>query len=211
MAEDNYCDQTDSDQAGMTPSRLESLADAIFAFAMTLLALSINVPEGGIGDIGEFFRSQYRNFLTAFISFLVLAFFWQIFSQSFHHIRKTDPAIILLTVLMLFFVIIVPFSTSLMNDYSDSVTAEIFFNGNLLILISLMALAWTYATGRDMLTLSPDSEHIRRSSKIIRLLPAIPLAATLISFITPGWSALIYLLVPAWMFLPLFRKKDTPG
>lgn len=206
MTEDNY---SDSDQTGMTPNRLESLADAIFAFAMTLLVLSINVPEGGVGDIGQFIGSQYRNLLTAFISFSLLAFFWLTFSQAFHHIRKTDSVMLVLTIFMLFFVIVVPFFTTLMNDYPDSVTAEIFFNGNLLILTCMMALIWIYVTRRGMLTESATSKHIILASRAIKLLPTIPLAATILSLMTPGWSAMVYLLIPALIFLPLLRGRKS--
>jgi len=197
-------------ETGMTPRRLESLADAVFAFAMTILVLSINMPEAGnIGNISDFLMSQSQNFLNFFLSFFLLALYWMGYSQQFHHVRKTDGIVLMLSVFILMFVVMVPFSTSLMNDYSRNITAEFFFNGNLLVLTSLLTLNWAYLDRKDMLSESLAPEHIARVTRRSLFMPLIPLTALILAFIIPGWSSLVYLLIPILSFRSSRSSRKT--
>lgn len=195
--------------SGMKPGRLESLSDAIFAFSMTLLILSINLPEAGkYDDVLEFLRFQSPEFRNFFLSFLLLAFFWIVFSQQFNHIRHTDGLLLVITVLTLLFVIMVPLSTTLMNDYSNDRVAETFFSGNLLLLTSLMMLNWIYAARREYLTDS-DRLHIRRVGRQMTVLPLVPLVALLLALVAPGWSTLVYLAIPVMLMVSSIRGEAT--
>lgn len=190
----------------MKPGRLESLSDAIFAFSMTLLILSINLPEAGkYDDVLEFLRYQSPEFRNFLLSFLLLAFFWVLFSQQFNHIRRTDGLLLAITVLILLFVIMVPLSTTLMNDYSNDRVAETFFNGNLFLLTTLMMLNWIYSAKRDLLT-DGDRLHIRRVGRQMAVLPLVPLVALLIALVAPGWSTLVYLSIPVMLIVSSIRR-----
>jgi uncharacterized membrane protein len=187
---------------GMTPARLETLADGIFAIAMTLLVLSINLPGIGKINVGAFLLGQYQNFWSFALSFLLLAFFWLNHSQQFHHIKKTNAVLLLLNILILLFVALIPFSTSLINDQPRDLIAEVFFNSNMLILSSLLALNWWYAYKKQLIEVSGNREHLAQVSKKGFYVPAICLLALLLGFVFRGWSTLVYLLIPLTMFWP---------
>ena len=130
----------------MTPRRLESLADGIFAFAMTLLVLSINLPDPAKNiNVGVFLSGQYNNFWNFALSFLLLAIFWLSNSQQYHHIKKADSVTLWANIFVLMFVVLIPFSASMMNDYTSNMVAEVFFNSNILIITSLLAFNWWYS------------------------------------------------------------------
>ncbi len=187
----------------MTPRRLESLADGIFAFAMTLLVLSINLPERSkVADVGAYLLNQGGNFWNFALSFLLLALFWLNHSQQYHHIKKTDALTLWLNILMLLFVVLIPFSTSLMNDYPSDMVAEIFFNSNMLILSSLLTINWGYAYRKGFIEVEGSAEHLARVSRRGLLTPAVSLAALLAAFFVPGWSTLVYLLIPLFSVFP---------
>jgi len=191
-----------SKSTGMTPHRLESLADGIFAFAMTLLVLSINLPEIGKHlSVGNYLVSQYGNFWNFALSFILLAVFWLNHSQQFHHIKKTDAATLWLNILVLLFVVLIPFSTSLMNDYPDDLVAEIFFNSNMFVLSAIMAFNWWYSYKKGYIEVEGIEEHLAQVSIKGLALPAVALFATLLAFIAPGWSTLTYLFIPVLNFL----------
>lgn len=186
----------------MHPHRLESLTDGIFAFAMTLLVLSINLPDPKQHlDVGLYLFSQVQNFWAFALSFLLLTFFWLNYSQQYHHIQKTNSITVLINIFILLFVVLMPGSTSLMNDYPNNVAAEVFFSGNFLILSLLLLFNWHYCLKKQFLDLT-NSSHIILTTKNISLLPAVPLLALILAFITPGWSTLAYLLIPVIMFFP---------
>lgn len=186
----------------MHPHRLEALTDGICAFAMTLLVLSINLPNPKENiDVGLYLSSQLQNFWTFALSFLLLAFFWLNYSQQYHHIKKTDSVTVMINICILLFVVLMPGSTFLMNDYPNNKVAEIFFSGNFLILSFLMFLNWRYCLKKQFIDMT-NRQHIALTTRRIFLLPTVPLMALLAAFIIPGWSTLVYLLIPVIMFFP---------
>jgi len=195
-----------SESTGMKPGRLETLTDGIFAIAMTLLVLSINLPGLSNIDVGAFLIGQYQNFWNFTLSFLLLAFFWLNHSQQFHHIKKTNAVLLLLNIFILLFVVLIPFSTSLINDQPSSLIAEIFFNTNMLLLSSLLALNWWYAYKKQLIEVADNQEHLEQVGKKGFYMPATCLLALALGFIIRDWSTLIYLLIPLVMFWPTQRK-----
>ncbi|MFH1386233.1 MAG: TMEM175 family protein [bacterium] len=190
-----------SRSTGMTPRRLESLADGIFAFAMTILVLAINLPDGAKHiNVASYLLDQYGNFYNFALSFVLLALFWMNHSQQFHHIKKTDSLILWLNIFILLFVVLTPFSTSLMNDYPDDMVAEIFFNLNMLVLSSMMAFNWWYSFKKNYIETEENQEHIAKVTRKGLVFPAIALLAVIASFVVPGWSSLAYLLIPIISF-----------
>lgn len=190
-----------SRSTGMTPRRLESLADGIFAFAMTLLVLAINLPDGAHKiSVGHYLATQYKNFFNFALSFVLLAIFWLNHSRQFHHIKKTDAVALWLNVFILMFVVLIPFSASLMNDYTEDMVAEVFFNSNMFALSSMLAFNWWYSSRKNYLEVEGDQAHLSRVNRNGLLFPAVAALAILISFIFPGWSSLAYLLIPVLAF-----------
>lgn len=180
----------------MHTHRLEALTDGIFAFAMTLLVLSINLPNPKENaDVGSYIFSQLQNFWVFALSFLLLAFFWLNYSQQFHHIKKTDSMTVTITIFTLLFVVLMPGSTSLMNDYPKSIAAELFFSANFFVLSFLMYFNWQYCLKKQFIDMTYKA-HIAQTTSKISLLPIVPLIAMLLAIITPSWSTLAYLLIP---------------
>lgn len=191
---------------GMEPGRLVALSDGIFAFSMTLLVISINLPPVTDNfNIGNYIIDQWPNFWNFAVSFLLLAFFWVNFSQQINHIGKTSRGLILINIIMLLFVVLIPFSTSLFNDYPKNITACLLFNLNMLCAISIQTIFWFYAVKNNLVS-AENKEHIEEISKNIIYLPLIPFLALIIGLMVPKWSNLIYLVIPFLLFFP--RSKN---
>lgn len=191
----------------MHTHRLEALTDGIFAFAMTLLVLSINLPDPKEHiDVAVFIMSQFQNFWTFALGFLLLASFWLNYSQQYHHIEKTNTTTVMLNILILLFVVLMPFSTSVMNDYPRDMFAEVFFNGNFFILSLLLSINWHYCLKQKFIN-TDDRALIGKKTKNVVALPIISLIALGTAFIFPGWSTLMYLLIPMVMFFPTKRSS----
>lgn len=196
-----------SRSTGMTPSRLEGLVDGIFAFAMTLLVLAINLPEAGKHvSVGTYLLDQYGNFWNFALSFVLLALFWLSHSQQFHHIKKANALTLWLNIFILLFVVLIPFSTSLMNDWPNDTIAEVFFNLNMFILSSALAFNWWYSFKMDFVETEGMREHFAFMNYKGLILPAVALFAVGLSFVVPGWSTLAYLSIPLIINLPRVNK-----
>lgn len=81
-------------------SRIEGLSDAVFGFAITLLVVSLDVPN----SFGEL-RDLMRGFLPFAASFAVLVIIWHAQYKFFRRYGLEDTRTIVLTVVLLFVVL----------------------------------------------------------------------------------------------------------
>lgn len=188
----------------MEKNRMESLTDGIFAFAMTLLVTSMILPRDAIITLssGAALHSLIPDFFHYIIAFFVLAAFWMGHHEQFSRIHHLDRPFLLLNVIGLFFVTLVPFSTSFIGDYSDDPLATCLFEFNLMVLGLIFAFQWYYAT-RNHRLVSPDlSEYqiLRRLAHGLTL-PVISFAGILITLAGFDSSTMIYMISPlaAWV------------
>lgn len=99
------------------------------------------------------------------------------------------------------FVVLVPFSVSLISDYPDGTFAAIIFEANLLFIGLLFAAQWGYAThGRRLVRPGTD---IRRGNQRVMVVPAVSVIAILLALAGWTWSTAAYAVIPLVMrFLP---------
>jgi len=73
--------------------RIEALADAVFAIAMTLLVLDIRIPLTEMKteyDMWFSLMNTLPKILTFILSFSVAGQFWSIFINQFNYIHSSD-------------------------------------------------------------------------------------------------------------------------
>lgn len=126
--------------------RLQALADGVFAVAMTVLALSLPTGLGAGGPVTAVLHAGLPHLLLYFISMLALGALWFGHRNAFEYIRRTDHPHTWLSLAMLAFVPLVPWTVSLLaRDVTDP-TAMAAYNANLVMLTGLDAATWWYAT-----------------------------------------------------------------
>ena len=123
----------------MKQTRLDQLADGIFAIVMTILVFEIKVPEFyGVVDNKALLESLVK-LLPVFISYLLgfslLFTYW----RSHHFIatilaKNIDTKFTNLNAIFFFFIGLVPFSAHLLGNYSYSEVAIIFFAVNIVLI-----------------------------------------------------------------------------
>ncbi|NYZ60458.1 DUF1211 domain-containing protein [Candidatus Micrarchaeota archaeon] len=200
----------------LATARLEALTDGIFAFAMTLLVLSIMMPDDP-GDNGympnatlrEMLLHEWRMFLNYAIAFLLLASFWMNHSREFRMIKSTEHRHTWINIIFLMFVVLVPFTTDLIGDYSEDRISWFLFGANMFILGSLLCLNWWYVSrNRQLIQADVKQEHIEVGKRRGLLVPAISLISIGIAFFDTNLAGFAYLLIPVIMMLPFFHVKD---
>jgi uncharacterized membrane protein len=105
-----------------TPSiKLEhviSFSDAIFAFAITLITLSIDIPDLPTdltqSELLDKLYELYPQFESYIISFAVIAIFWVSYHQVFNHIKGSHITMVYLNLLLLLLI------TSIITFYLTS-------------------------------------------------------------------------------------------
>jgi len=201
---------SEGDGFWLTTSRIQSLTDGVFAISMTLLILSLSLPdatEENGANLHILLFGQADKFVNYFVSFLVLAVFWIIHHQQFQHIKQTDSRHIWINVAILMFVALVPFSTDLVGDYSGTTIAQMFFAGNLLVLGMLFLGNWIYATrGRQLVENDMSEAVVVKGIRRNLVTPAISLVVIGLSVVIPEWSLWLYVSIPIILALPPFRR-----
>ncbi len=94
--------------------RVNNFSDAIFAIAITLLVLEVKIPPRedlqSLGTIGVLER-LIPSFIGLLISFFVTALYWRAHLTLASFIKSYDNRMLWLTVWLLLFVVLLPFST----------------------------------------------------------------------------------------------------
>jgi uncharacterized membrane protein len=134
--------------------RLEAFSDGVFAIAITLLILTIQVPSLQVnrGHLYAALKEQWPSYAAYLISFVFILVMWVNHHNLFRLIRRTDHTFLLLNGLLLLFVTFVPFPTALLAEYirstspNDRAVALAVFNGTYILLAVAFNLLWRYAS-----------------------------------------------------------------
>ncbi|QBI18683.1 DUF1211 domain-containing protein [Egibacter rhizosphaerae] len=89
-------------------SRVANLSDALFAIAMTLLVLRIEVPDVPADQLAGALADQLPQFIAFLLSFAVVANFWWIHHRFIAVLGVVEPGLIAINLVLLGAVALVP-------------------------------------------------------------------------------------------------------
>ncbi|MDQ1467345.1 MAG: potassium channel family protein [Actinomycetota bacterium] len=106
------------------PARLEAFSDGVFAVAITLLALDLAVDGPGHGSLANQLRQQWPSFVAYVVSFFIIGITWVNHHELFNAFAKVDRALLFLNLVLLLFIVAIPFATTTMATYLTSGGAD---------------------------------------------------------------------------------------
>lgn len=104
----------------MERGRLEAFSDGVIAVAITLLALDLALAGPGHGPLLRQLSDHWPAFLAYLISFFTIGIIWVNHHQLVKNIAMVDRTLLFLNLLLLLFVVAIPFATSTMARYLTS-------------------------------------------------------------------------------------------
>jgi uncharacterized membrane protein len=110
--------------------RVLAFTDGVFAIAITLLVLGLDVPPN-LDDIGAALRDRSSDFVAYGVSFAVLGSIWLAHHRFYTLVARFDGRLIVLNLVYLSLVALVPFSAQLLGHYSQTTDAVIVYAVNL--------------------------------------------------------------------------------
>jgi uncharacterized membrane protein len=147
--------------SGEDLSRILSLSDGVFAFAMTLLVLSLTVPViSGSGTSHPVFTSTHlANKLWADIdvfvaygfAFVMIAVWWVVHNRTFQYIARYDSPLVWINMAVLVQIAVMPFVLSVFSTYSYTQAGVVLFAGIQVTLGLTTTLMWDYARRAHLL------------------------------------------------------------
>ncbi len=102
-------------------ARVLTFSDGLFAIAMTLLVVGIEVPDipdtDSVSELADSLNDLSGSFISFFISFAVIGRYWLAHHQFFSGLKRMDQGLIVLNVVYLCFVAFLPFPTALLGNF----------------------------------------------------------------------------------------------
>jgi TMEM175 potassium channel family protein len=98
-------------------ARLEAFSDGVIAVAITLLALDLAVDGPGHGPLLEQLGHRWPAFVAYLISFFTVGIIWVNHHALVADLTRVDRTVLFLNLVLLVFVVAIPFGTALMADY----------------------------------------------------------------------------------------------
>jgi uncharacterized membrane protein len=138
--------------------RIEAFSDGVFAIAITLLVLDINVPPSAFENLFRGFADQWPSYLAFGTSFVTIGGIWMLHHAVFRRLRYANTAVMRINLLLLMTVSFLPFPTRLVAEAIESSSAEraaVIIYGASLLAISVVFGALSYAIARDPTLLQP--------------------------------------------------------
>ncbi len=181
----------------MKTSRLEAFSDGVFAVAITLLVLDLNVPGGE--NLWHQLKEEWPQFASFFVSFWVIGIIWVNHHGLLDHLKRTDRPVLYLNLLVLMTVVFIPVSTALMAEHlksgADENVAALVYALAFLAMGIAFNLFWTYIVKhrRELGVEIPD-EEIRRMSVGFMIGSPLYVIAVIMAFISP---AVVLVIIPA--------------
>jgi uncharacterized membrane protein len=109
----------------MDRSRLEAFSDGVFAVAITLLALNLTVRGPGPGVyLVDLLRGQRWSFFAYLVSFFTIGIIWVNHHVLIKSIAVVDRMLLFLNLVLLLFVVLLPFATATIAKYLPAENTE---------------------------------------------------------------------------------------
>jgi uncharacterized membrane protein len=202
-------------EGGSGVERLVYFSDAVFAIAITLLALEIRLPEmqdPTTRELAGALVGLLPRFYGFAISFWIIAVYWLAHHRIFRYIRADNRRLQVINLLFLMWIVLMPFSASLLGGYGSYQLAQILYYSHMILTSLSMALLWRYATGgRKLVDHDLDRIVVRYNFARILSLPVVFLFAIGISFFSTaaaGYSVLLLFFIRP--LTGLYARRRSP-
>jgi len=198
----------------MPTSRIEAFSDGVFAIVVTLLILSIQVPQFQGREPGSFLTAALRGmipkFLSYALSFGIACVWWVAHHHLFALLTKSDRGLLWLNSLFLFWLASVPFPTALLGDYPRERIAVVCYGAVMLMAgLSFSSMRY-YAFYIGKLTAPGlDRKMLRRAMIKSALNPLLHLIAMLLVLVNTTLPLVLYAAIPILYFLPTRLEHYT--
>ncbi len=196
--------------------RVLFFSDAIVAIAITLLALDLklNVTEGKLLSFRDLLLPWHK-YLAFILSFVNIAGCWRAHHDFFVYINKMDERVFMFNIFWLFFIVTLPFATTVLSEHFGQSPAVFLYSLNVLSLSIFQNCIWDYAAKKEYMNRQHlDDTQLRFLRWILNLDMLNGLIGVILSLFIPKIAFfLLFFKVPLALIAALgrFRKKIVPA
>jgi uncharacterized membrane protein len=196
-------------------ARIGAFSDAVFAFAMTLLILTIRIPHPTDADAGDglltLLTQQWRSYVAVVLSFMLVGINWASHRMMFATFARADHILVWLNLMYLMLgVAFMPVPTAVLGAWlgsaNNQVVAAVFYGGAATVGAVAYNLLWLYGAYVGKLTSSSLSDAERRAHTIAwGSAPLVVATLTAVAFASPSVAVAGYVATLLVYVLPFPR------
>jgi uncharacterized membrane protein len=200
----------------MDRGRLEALSDGVFAVALTLLALNLTVAGPGHGPLGYQLTHQWPAYVAYAISFFTIGIIWVNHHALFRNFAAVDRVLVFANLLLLFFVVAIPFATATMAAYlrgggADARLATAVYAGVFEGMSLAFGLVFVWPIYRRLLIAPLDSVSARRATVRFTIGNFAYAVAIAVAFLSPAAALAISALVAVYYVFERTPAQTSGG
>lgn len=190
--------------------RVAAFSDAVFAIALTLLVLTIRVPELTQSQaktrLVEALWDQRYQVLSFLIAFALVGRYWVAHHRFFASLRAITPGYIGINLVFLGLICFLPYPTDVLGNYSALTPAVVLFSVCMIAVSSLETVLYAYAYHRHLIA-EPPTPRAYRVSLIASQVPSlIFLVSIVVALASP--AAAMYLWLANFLVRPTFGRAQ---
>jgi uncharacterized membrane protein len=194
----------------VTTDRMEAFSDGVFAIAITLLVLEIPKIDAP-SHLAKHLADNWHFYVTYLVSFLTIGIIWVNHHTLFRNIARVDRTLLFLNLLLLFFVVSIPFVTSTIAGYlkdvgRDASVAAAIYEGVFLGMGLAFGVLFWWSIRREHLKAALPPGAVLAAVTRFGVGNVAYLAAIGIAFLSPKSALLISGLVAVY-----YMFEQTPG
>jgi uncharacterized membrane protein len=199
--------------------RLILFSDAVFAIAITLLVIELRLPE--LPEISEHAMAQalahaIPHFIGFVLSFAIIGIYWVAHHRLFYYVISYDNRLLWLNLLLLMFVVLMPFSSYVYGVHSALNTAFLLYTVNISMLALCMFMLYGYISNpkRNLSHGLENKRLVRYYQMRSMVVPVCFLIGVIVAFTTNNgyiamFSRMSPVLIPVLIRILRKRYKDV--
>ena len=175
-------------------SRIVAFSDGVFAIAITLLVLGLDIPKHLASDqLAQALFDNWDNLVAFAISFAVIGRFWVVHHRIFSEVKAFDGRLLGLNLLYLAWIVLIPFSSQVLGDYGGETPSVVLYSVNLAAVVSIGL--WMGADARRRGLSTTDNETHRENGIRSTYIAGVFLVSIPLGFVAPRAAPYFWLLL----------------
>lgn len=182
--------------SGSDIERTTFFSDAVFAIAMTLVAVDIKIPQVPGDEMGRAVAEQWPEFAAYLLSFAVAGTYWLSHHRLFRLLKGFTAGLQRLNLVLLFFIGLLGYATDMLAFHSDRAIGVVIYAATLGFIGAANTSLWLYAGRRRMFKEDVDPRLITYARVRAPVTPAVFLVSIPVAFINPVAGIVTWLAIP---------------
>ncbi len=106
--------------------RVGAFSDGVFAIAITLLVLNVEVPDVAGADLGAALSDLSGDLVAYGIGFAVMGLFWYGHHKLFARLGRSSGRLVLVNMALLALIALMPFTTAVLGRYNEPIAVAVY-------------------------------------------------------------------------------------